>query len=320
MKPKNFVLMGVAGYIAPRHLEAIKDTGNKLIAAYDPHDSVGILDSYFDNVDFFTEFERFDRHLDKLRRDGKKIDYVTICSPNYLHDSHIRFALRIGANAICEKPLVLNERNLLPLKKLAEESGKNIYTVLQLRLHPSVVKLKEKVDSSSKKKYKVDLTYITPRGNWYFSSWKARNALSGGIATNIGIHFFDMLSWIFGKVKDQKVYFSNPKKMIGYLELENANVKWLLSLDKKDLPEDYASTFRSIKVDDKEIEFSKGFTDLHTELYKNTLLGKGFTIDDAYPSISLVDKIKDANISKIDKDKLHPLFDKIDKSDVYKYW
>ena len=320
MKPKRFALMGAAGYIAQKHLKAIKETGNDLVFVLDPHDSVGILDKYFDEVDLFTEIERFDRHLDKLRRDGQGIDYVSICSPNYLHDSHIRIALRNGANAICEKPLVLNKRNLAPLKDLEKEYGKNIYTVLQLRLHPSIIKLKEKFDSSSKNNHNIDLTYITGRGNWYFSSWKTVESKSGGVATNIGIHFFDMLTWIFGKPQSHEVYFSNPKKMVGYLELEKANVRWLLSLDRKDLPEGYSPTFRSIKIDDHEFEFSKGFTDLHTEVYNNILNGSGFTIDDAYPSISLVEKIRNSEISPIVEDRLHPLFNNIDKSEVYKYW
>jgi len=321
MKSKNFILIGVAGYIVPRHLKAIKETGNNLIAALDPSDSVGILDKYFDNVDFFTEFERFDRNVEKLKRSGNKIDFVTICSPNYLHDSHIRFALRIGANAICEKPLVLNERNLDLLADLEKEYGKKIYTILQLRLHPSIVQLKKDVDSSPKKKYDIDLTYITRRGNWYFSSWKARKALSGGIATNIGIHFFDMLTWIFGKVIKQEVYFSNPKKMVGYLELENANVRWLLSIDKKDLPKGHSPTYRSITIDDKKIEFSTGFTDLHTEVYKNIFAGKGFTVEDARQSIKIVGEIRNLEVTKsIDNNNLHPLFSKIDKSKIYKYW
>ena len=290
---KKFGITGVAGYIAPRHLKAIKDTGNVLIAAADPHDSVGILDQYFPDAAFFTEIERFDRHLDKLRRSGEGIDYISICSPNNLHDAHIRLALRNDAHAICEKPLVLNPWNLDLLEKLEEEYGKKIFTVLQIRVHPSLTSLKVKIEKEKKAvKYKVDLTYITSRGKWYDYSWKGDPQKSGGIATNIGIHFFDLLMWLFGKPKNSKELISKPDKMRGELELENADVTWYLSIDKNDLPSEMnqngRATYRSIKIDGKEIEFTDGFTELHTEVYKRTLNGNGFTISDARASIEFV--------------------------------
>ena len=290
---KKFGITGVAGYIAPRHLKAIKDTGNVLIAAADPHDSVGILDQYFPDAAFFTEIERFDRHLDKLRRSGEGIDYISICSPNNLHDAHIRLALRNDAHAICEKPLVLNPWNLDLLEKLEEEYGKKIFTVLQIRVHPSLTSLKVKIEKEKKAvKYKVDLTYITSRGKWYDYSWKGDPQKSGGIATNIGIHFFDLLMWLFGKPKNSKELISKPDKMRGELELENADVTWYLSIDKNDLPSEMnqngRATYRSIKIDCKEIEFTDGFTELHTEVYKRTLNGNGFTISDARASIEFV--------------------------------
>ena len=293
---KRFALIGAAGYIAPRHMKAIKDTGNTLTAALDKCDSVGIIDSYFPDADFFTEFERFDRHIDKLRRKGEGIDYVSICSPNYLHDAHIRFALRNGADAICEKPLVLNPWNLDALQEVERETGKKVYNILQLRVHPEIVKLKNIVEREYKKKeskYKIDLSYITSRGRWYFVSWKGDINKSGGVATNIGIHFFDMLIWIFGNVKHYEVHYSEPlKKMAGYLELEKAEVRWFLSVDSKDLPEvavrEGKRTYRSITLEGKEIEFSGGFTDLHTVVYQKILRGEGFGIEDARPSIELV--------------------------------
>jgi UDP-N-acetyl-2-amino-2-deoxyglucuronate dehydrogenase len=281
----NFALIGVGGYIALRHLKAIKETGNKLVATLDPHDAVGILDKYFFDVDFFTEFERFDRHAEKLRRkkEDERIQYVSICSPNYLHDAHVRFALRIGADAICEKPLVLNPWNLDALAELEKETGKKIYNILQLRLHPNIILLKEKVEMDySGKKYNINLTYITSRGKWYFVSWKGNIEKSGGIATNIGIHFFDILMWVFGNVKHHEVHYADSKKMAGYLELEKADVRWFLSLDKNDLPEillkEGKTTHRSITVDGEEIEFSGGFEDLHTVMYREILTGKGFGI------------------------------------------
>jgi len=293
----NFALIGAAGYIAPRHMKAIKDTGNLLVAALDPNDSVGIIDSYFPDADFFTEPERFDRHLDKLRRSGNPVDYISICSPNYLHDAHIRMALRNQAHAICEKPIVLNPWNVDALCKLEEETGKNIYTILQLRLHPAVMALKERVlNNKSNKKYEVDLKYITSRGKWYFFSWKGDVQKSGGVATNIGVHFFDMLAWIFGDVQENKVFHSAHNKASGYLEFENARVNWFLSLDYQDVPEMASQkglrTFRSLKIDGEEFEFSEGFTDLHTVSYQEILNGKGFRLIEAAPSIQIVHQIR----------------------------
>ena len=299
---KNFAITGVGGYIAPRHLLAIKETGNKLIAAFDPHDSVGILDSFSPEASFFTEFERFDRHLEMLKRrnNGNGIDYLSICSPNYLHDAHIRFAFRIGADAICEKPLVINPWNLDALQVLEEESGHRINTVLQLRLLPSLVKLKETL-KKTEHKVNVELTYITSRGNWYNYSWKGIEEKSGGIATNIGIHFFDLLIWLFGNVQNIEVHLNNKTKASGFLELENANVQWFLSIDRKDLPtvalEKQYSTFRSITIDGEEIEFSGGFTELHTRVYEEVLAGNGSGINDSRPSIELVHKIRRSPIS-----------------------
>jgi UDP-N-acetyl-2-amino-2-deoxyglucuronate dehydrogenase len=297
----NFALIGAAGYIAPRHMRAIKDTGNNLVAALDRFDSVGIIDSFFPEASFFTETERFDRHLDKLRRSGEeKIDYVSICSPNYLHDAHIRLALRNEANAICEKPIVLNPWNVDALSEIEKESGKNIYTILQLRLHPSIIKLKEQVDNGPKDKvYDLDLTYITSRGRWYFISWKGDVQRSGGVATNIGVHFFDMLTWIFGGIKKNDVHVSKEDTAAGYLELEKARVRWYLSLRKDTIPAEARnegmSTYRSITMGGEEIEFSGGFTDLHTETYKDILSGKGFGIQEARKSIEIVHDIRSAN-------------------------
>lgn len=301
---KNFAVIGVGGYIAPRHLNAIKETGNVVLAACDKHDSVGIMDKYFGDARFFTEFERFDRHCEKIKRDAKKkIDFVTVCSPNYLHDAHIRFGLRIGANVICEKPIVLNPWNVEHLLELEKETGKKVYTVLQLRYHPSIVALREKVQKelleNPKKKYDISLTYQTPRGDWYFNSWKADESKSGGVATNIGVHFFDMLTWIFGEVKTQEIYLREQKKMIGYLELEHATVRWFLSLDRNDLPEENKEgnkPFRSITINEEELEFSGGFTDLHTTVYEKTLAGEGFTIADALPSITIVSEMRNMDV------------------------
>lgn len=294
---KNFALIGVAGYIAPRHLQAIKDTGNNLVAALDKSDTVGVMDSYFPNADFFTEFERFDRHLDKLRRSGKKIDYVSICSPNYLHDSHIRFALRHGADAICEKPLVLNPWNIDALEQIEKETGRKVYTILQLRLHPSIIALRERIlKSPPGKVYDVNLKYITSRGNWYHISWKGDIPKSGGIATNIGIHFFDMLIWVFGKVKDLRVITADSEHASGFLELEKARVNWFLSIDYNHLPDDIKAkgkrTYRIMTMDDAEIEFSEGFTDLHTRSYEEILKGNGFGLQDARPSIQVTHEIR----------------------------
>jgi UDP-N-acetyl-2-amino-2-deoxyglucuronate dehydrogenase len=292
---RRFALTGVAGYIAPRHLQAIKDTNNELIAALDPHDAVGILDSYFPNTDFFTETERFDRHLEKLKRSGLGIDYLSICSPNYLHDAHIRMALRLGANAICEKPLVLNPWNLDLLAEIEAESQKKIYTVLQLRSHPTIIALKNKYKSTSVK-HKIKLSYITSRGKWYLYSWKGNNERSGGLATNIGIHFFDMLIWIFGNVITSVVEINTNKTTSGKLELENAFVDWNLSIDENLLPpivkNNKQKTYRSIEIDGLEIEFSDGFADLHIEVYKSILKGEGNGLEDARPAIDLVHKLR----------------------------
>ena len=284
--PKNFGLIGVAGYIAVRHLKAIKDTGNNLLASLDKFDSVGLLDSYFPKSDFFVEFERFDRHFDKLKRTGTKIDYVSICSPNYLHDSHIRFALRHQADAICEKPIVLNPWNIDALQEIEKETGRKIYTILQLRLHPKIAELREKIRNGPKNKvYDIDLSYITSRGNWYYISWKGDIQKSGGIACNIGIHFFDMLGWIFGEVKNNVVNISEPTKAAGYLDLANARVRWFLSLDYNDIPKETKEkgqrTFRSILIEGEELEFSEGFTELHTATYRDIIAGNGFGLDDA---------------------------------------
>jgi UDP-N-acetyl-2-amino-2-deoxyglucuronate dehydrogenase len=308
---KNFALIGAAGYIAVRHMKAIKETNNNLIAALDKFDSVGIIDSYFPEADFFTEYERFDRHFDKLKRNGTKIDYVSICTPNYLHDSHIRFALRQQSDAICEKPLVLNPWNLDALSIIEKETGKKIYNILQLRLHPNIIKLKEEVEKGPKDKiYDIDLNYITSRGNWYFQSWKAELSKSGGIATNIGVHFFDMLTWIFGNVKLNTVHLSDNKKAAGYLQLEKARVRWFMSLDYNSVPEEQQKnglrTFRSITVDGKEIEFSGGFTDLHTQSYQEILKGNGFGLEEARKSIQIVYTIRNSKQVGLRGD-YHPL-------------
>jgi UDP-N-acetyl-2-amino-2-deoxyglucuronate dehydrogenase len=298
---KNFALTGAAGYIAPRHLKAIKDTGNSLVAAVDPKDSVGVLDKYFFDTRFFQEFERFDRHLEKLRRKSEKerVHFVSICSPNYLHDAHIRFALRIGADAICEKPLVINPWNVDPLLELQEEHGRRIYTVLQLRLHPVLRALKESIDKDLlAKKREVTLTYITGRGNWYLVSWKGQHERSGGLATNIGIHFFDLLIWYFGSVDFSEVHFADERTVSGYLELKNARVKWFLSIDINNVPEAARNTgkttYRSIEIDGKEVEFSEGFADLHTEVYRSILSGNGFGPEDTRQSIQAVSNIRNA--------------------------
>lgn len=294
---KNFALIGAAGYIAPRHLQAIRDTGNNLVAALDKSDTVGVMDSYFPNADFFTEFERFDRHLDKLKRQGTPVDYVSICSPNYLHDSHIRFALRQGADAICEKPLVLNPWNVDALAEIEKETGKKVYTILQLRLHPSIIALRDKVLNGPKDKiYDVDLTYITSRGHWYHISWKGDVSKSGGTATNIGIHFFDMLIWIFGAVKKVEVTELKNDVGSGYLELERASVNWKLSINFDHLPEKVKAegkrTYRSLTMNGEQIEFSDGFTELHTRSYEEILKGKGFGLAEAKSSIELAQEIR----------------------------
>jgi UDP-N-acetyl-2-amino-2-deoxyglucuronate dehydrogenase len=313
--PKNFGIIGVAGYIAVRHLNAIKETGNNLLASLDRFDSVGRIDNFFPESDFFVEFERFDRHFDKLKRTGTKIDYVSICSPNYLHDSHIRFALRHQAEAICEKPIVLNPWNVDALQEIESETGHKIYTVLQLRLHPKIMELREQIKNGPKGKvYDVDLSYITSRGNWYSISWKGDLQKSGGVATNIGIHFFDMLGWIFGATRKNIVHLSEPQKAAGYLELENARIRWFLSIDYGDIP-DYIRetgqrTFRSITIDGREIEFSKGFTDLHTITYQEILAGRGFGLKDARQSVETAYIIRNAKPEGVHGE-YHPFLKKI---------
>jgi UDP-N-acetyl-2-amino-2-deoxyglucuronate dehydrogenase len=336
---KHFALIGAVGYIAPRHMKAIKETGNNLVAAYDPNDSVGIIDSYFPNADFFTEFERFDRHIEKLRRAGSPVDYVSICSPNYLHDAHIRFALRNGAHAICEKPIVLNPWNVDALAEIEAETGRRVYTILQLRLHPAIKALKEKYDNYTGDPIDVELTYITSRGSWYHHSWKGDVSKSGGIATNIGVHFFDMLAWVFGadnggthgvrptndEMKRSKAAINrwegeggsvasgnapvspgNARSLVdrlepdiasGTLRLPKANVRWMLSINAEHLPDEQKSkgqrTYRSIRIGGEEVEFSEGFTDLHTESYRDILSGGGFGLEDARASIEIVKAIRD---------------------------
>lgn len=304
---KNFAITGVGGYIAPRHLRAIHDTRNRLVAAVDPKDSVGILDQYSFDVRFFKEVERFDRHLEKLRRGPpeKALHFLTVCSPNYLHDAHCRLGLRVGADVICEKPLVINEWNLEPLKELEAEHGKRIYNVLQLRVHPALLALREKLlQERPGRPHEVELTYITSRGPWYDVSWKGESDKSGGIPTNIGIHFFDLLAWLFGPLETARVHRSEPHRMAGFLALERANVKWFLSVDSKDLPFEALpgkkTTFRSITVDGTEVEFSEGFTDLHTRVYEEILAGRGYGIDDAKPSIELAHRLRTAEVSPMD--------------------
>lgn len=295
---KNFSLIGAAGYIAPRHLKAIKETGNNLLAALDKFDSVGVMDSYFPNADFFVEFERFDRHINKLKfEQGIGIDYTSICTPNYLHDSHIRMALRVGSDAICEKPLVLNPWNIDSLKQVEESTGNRIWNILQLRVHDSIVALKEKIDKGPKDKvYDIDLTYLTSRGHWYYTSWKGDLQKSGGIATNIGVHFFDMLSWIFGGVKANKVHIHEHDRASGFLQLERANVRWFLSINENMLPEHIGvkgqRTYRSITIEGEELEFSGGFTDLHTTSYQGILSGNGFGIEETTQAIQIVHEIR----------------------------
>ncbi|MFK8060263.1 MAG: Gfo/Idh/MocA family protein [Polaribacter sp.] len=297
---KNFALIGASGYISPRHLKAIKDTNNNLLAALDTFDSVGVMDSYFPDADFFVETERFDRHLEKLKYDKNiHLDYVSICTPNYLHDSHIRMALRRGADAICEKPLVLNPWNLDALKRMEKESGQRVYNILQLRLHQSIIDLKKKIDAAPKDKiFDVDLTYLTSRGNWYYTSWKGDHSKSGGIATNIGVHFYDMLSWIFGDVKENIVHVQTHDRASGYLEFERARVRWFLSISYDVLPDEIKAkgqrTYRSITIEGEELEFSGGFTDLHTRVYEGILEGKGYGLEDARQAIEIVHKIRNS--------------------------
>jgi UDP-N-acetyl-2-amino-2-deoxyglucuronate dehydrogenase len=293
---KNFVLIGAAGYIAPRHMKAIHDLGHELVAVCDPCDSIGVLDSYFPNAFYFKEFERFDRHLEKLKREGTAIDYVSICSPNYLHDAQIRYGLKLGADVICEKPIVLNPWNIDGLVDIERETGKKVYTILQLRHHPVLMDLKKQVVNSDKKDYKIKLNYITARGNWYQYSWKGDVEKSGGIATNIGIHFFDILTWIFGNVISNQSESFTATSAKGKLTLEKAEVEWNLSIDEKDLPlsvrEKGQRTYRSMRIDDRELEFSEGFADLHTTCYQAILDGKGSGLEDVRESVNIVSELR----------------------------
>jgi UDP-N-acetyl-2-amino-2-deoxyglucuronate dehydrogenase len=308
-RPKSFAMTGAAGYIAPRHMRAIKEVGGNLAAALDPSDSVGVIDSHFPDARFFVEFERFDRHLDKLRRRGEGVDYVSICSPNYLHDAHVRFALRSGADAICEKPLVLNPWNIDGLAEAENDTGRKVHTILQLRLHPAIIALRDRIAAdTSGRRHDVDLSYVTSRGLWYFVSWKGDEARSGGIATNIGVHFYDMLAFVFGKLERNVVHHRAPDCAAGYLEYQRARVRWFLSINVKDVPQSVAEkqrTYRSITVDGKEIEFSEGFTDLHTASYRSILAGKGFPLEAVRPSIEAVAHIRTAPI-ELGKGEQHP--------------
>jgi UDP-N-acetyl-2-amino-2-deoxyglucuronate dehydrogenase len=312
MAVKNFAVTGVGGFVAPRHLKAVYDTGNRVVAAADPNDSVGILDRFGFDIRFFREIERFDRHLDKLRRGpaDRRVDMVSICSPNYLHDAHVRIALRNGADAICEKPLVINPWNLDALEALEHETGHRVYTVLQLRVHPALVALRDRLrQERSDARHAVELTYVTSRGLWYDVSWKGSEQHSGGVATNIGIHFFDLVAWLFGRVRDVRVHHRDARCYSGVLDLEHGDVTWFLSVDRDDLPAGTGaqrSTHRSIKMDGKEVEFSEGFTDLHTLVYERTLRGEGFTIADARPSIELVHRLRTMPLDGETK-AVHPL-------------
>ncbi|RCK26732.1 oxidoreductase [Thalassospira profundimaris] len=304
----NYAMIGAAGYIAPRHMKAIRETGGSLEVAFDPNDSVGIIDSHFPQARFFTEFERFDRHLDKMRRSGKGVDFVTICSPNYLHDAHVRFALRSSADAICEKPLVLNPWNIDGLREIEEHSDKRVYTILQLRLHPAIIELKNKIAANPDRIHDVQLTYITSRGNWYDASWKGDLGKSGGIATNIGVHFYDMLGYVFGERKHSVVHLHEDRRASGYLEFSRARVSWYLSISSSDLPEkvqENQTTYRSITVDGREVEFSGGFTDLHTLSYQEILSGNGFSLEDVRPSIELVSSIR-SQVAEPNRGDVHP--------------
>jgi UDP-N-acetyl-2-amino-2-deoxyglucuronate dehydrogenase len=289
-----FALIGAAGYVAPRHMKAIKAVGGDLKVAFDPNDSVGVIDSYFPEANFFVEFERFDRHVDKLRRRNEKIDYVSICSPNYLHDAHCRFALRSDADAICEKPLVLNPWNIDGLAEIQATTGRRISTILQLRLHPAIKALKEKVDASPRNEFELDLSYITTRGRWYHSSWKGDESKAGGVATNIGVHFFDMLTFVFGPVQRNIVHLREPERAAGYLECGRARIRWFLSVARQDLPEQAGqkTTYRSATLDGEEIEFSDGFTDLHTRSYEEIVAGRGFGLDAVRPSVEIVSALR----------------------------
>ncbi len=310
LNKKNFALIGAAGYVAPRHMRAIKVTNNDLIAAMDNFDSVGVIDSYFPKAAFFTEFERFDRHIEKIKRRGESLDYVSVCTPNYLHDAHCRFGLRHGADVICEKPLVVNPWNIDALEEIEKETGNHIYNILQLRMHPNIIALKKKVEEAPDKIYDIDLTYLTSRGNWYYTSWKGDIIKSGGIATNIGVHFFDMLTWIFGAVKSSSVHVHTHDRGAGFLELEKANVRWFLSINYDTIPDPIkatgARTYRSIKMDGEEIEFSGGFTDLHTRSYEGVLQGKGFGLSEVKTAIEIVHDIRNTKPVGLKGD-YHPL-------------
>ncbi|MCP5206918.1 MAG: Gfo/Idh/MocA family oxidoreductase [Hahellaceae bacterium] len=311
MKKRNFALIGAAGYIAPRHMKAIKEINHHLLAVMDPHDSVGVLDSYFPEAFYFNEFERFDRHIEKLRRknSGREIHYISICSPNYLHDAHVRFALRSGADAICEKPLVLNPWNLDGLEEISEYTGRKVYNILQLRLHPTIMQLKKQLEHQTNTVHDIELTYITSRGNWYSRSWKGDEVKSGGVTTNIGIHFFDMLQWLFGKPSQSKVHLREWNKASGFIQFPKARVKWFLSIDEQDLLYTEAQngrTWRSVKVNGEEVEFSDGFTDLHTLSYQHILAGNGFGIEQARPAIEMVHHIRNVKLAQNNSD-IHPL-------------
>lgn len=316
---KNFAMIGAAGFVAPRHMRAIRDTSNELVAALDPNDSVGIIDTYFPDARFFVEFERFDRHIDKMKRrdPSQAIDFVSICSPNYLHDAHIRFALRSGADAICEKPLTLNPWNLNGLKEIEADTGRKVNAILQLRLHPAIIDLRDKIlHEKSKTKHEVDLTYITSRGRWYLVSWKGDERRSGGIATNIGVHFYDMLHFVFGALQENHVHSYSETRASGYLEYEKARVRWFLSVDAADLPSQVKAnglrTYRSVTVDGHEIEFSGGFTDLHTLSYKEILADNGFGIADARVAIETVAEIRRKKLEP-SKREWHPFLRSVGK-------
>ncbi len=304
---KTFALIGAAGYVAPRHMRAIKDVSGKLRVAFDPNDSVGVIDSYFPDARFFVEFERFDRHIDKARRNGEPIDYVSVCSPNYLHDAHVRFGLRSDADVICEKPLVLNPWNLDGLSEMAARTNRTVNSILQLRLHPTIQKLREQIKADKDRVYDVVLTYITSRGRWYQASWKGEENKSGGVATNIGVHFFDMLNYVFGPATNNVLHERSPQRAAGYLEFERARVTWFLSIAREDLPAEAAdkTTWRSMTLDGNEVEFSEGFTDLHTESYREILSGRGFGLEDARPSVEIVSALRKAPID-LHKGERHP--------------
>jgi UDP-N-acetyl-2-amino-2-deoxyglucuronate dehydrogenase len=314
-RARSFALTGAAGFIAPRHMKAMKETGQGLVAALDPNDSVGIIDSYFPDADFFTEFERFDRHLEKLRRDGQGVNYVSICSPNYLHDAHIRMAMRNHADAICEKPIVLNPWNIDALADIERECGRKVYTVLQLRHHPAIIALRDRYADVRDRKIDIDVTYITSRGKWYHRSWKGSLEKSGGVATNIGVHFFDMLGWIFGGLKSSAVHRRQDDCAAGVLDLEHARVRWFLSVNADHLPAAQQAkgqrTFRSITVEGQELEFSEGFTDLHTVSYREILAGRGYGLRDARPSIEMVHAIRHAGLSPLTGD-YHPMCQQVE--------